>query len=111
MDIFPCTHCVAAIDACFDEEDKFRSLLDADLLSVLKLSGTGLTPLEPFKLRLPCRQPSATRILLEQKQDEAVRLVRDTIQAEALGCGMPDLVVSIDSYLFLKLISRLSRSL
>ena len=66
-----------------------RYLVDIDILTVLEKDGNGRTPLE-----LASRQPLETRQLLAEKQDEAVRLMRDAVQAVGEDCGLPDLVVS-----------------
>ena len=79
---------------CFSAERPFsarfiRYLVDIDILTVLEKDGNGRTPLE-----LASRQPLETRQLLAEKQDEAVRLMRDAVQGVGEDCGLPDLVVS-----------------
>lgn len=71
--------------------DLYRLLLDFDLFSVLKTS-RGQTPLE---LISRSHEPGTeVWAFLAQRQDEAVRLMRDTLLGFGEERGLPDLVVS-----------------
>lgn len=69
--------------------------LEANPFSVLTPTPLGETPLE-----LACNSPGSSRKpngntgLLQAKQDEVVRLLRDTIRSAGEEAGLPDLVAS-----------------
>lgn len=94
--------------------DAVHLLLNADPLSVLTLSGNGMTPLQ-LALRSFNQIITETRDLLDllaQKQDEAVRLIRDAIREKGEDFGLPDLVVSaVCSFLLPKILSPMEREM
>ena len=96
----------AAVDGTADS-DLVRILLEANPLSVLKTTRRGLTPLQIVaSLENYGYDQMETRDLLVRKQDETVRLIRDTILSEAEEVGLPDLVVStICSFILPKILN------
>lgn len=85
-------------------------LLEANLFSVLQTTRRGLTPLQIASCRAD--NPIATRNLLMQKQDEAVRLIRDAIVAESEEIGLPDSVVlTICSFMLPKILNPIEEEL
>lgn len=89
-------------------DDLIRYLLESDLLSVLKRTKRGLTPIQ----MLNTQQSTAMRKFLEQKQDEAVRLIRDALQASGEINGLPDLVIStVCSFVLPRILSPIEKEM
>lgn len=78
-----------------DNFERICLLLDVDPWTVLQPNGDGKTPLQlSFDGWMHTRQSFPTRKLLLEKQDEAVRLLRESLEPTIEHCRLPDLVVA-----------------
>ena len=75
-------------ERCGCDCDLVHLLVEANPFAVIKTTDEGKTPLQ-------MASRAETRDLLVRRQDEALRLIRDTIVSETEDVGLPEVVVSM----------------